>query len=456
MKSGSSLQRRLGLGLTLGVTLLWLVATLASGLVVRNELDEAFDSALEETAQRILPLAVTEIVNREEPLLPQQIAMLRPHTELLSYLVRDADGNVLLQSHDVDPSLFDARPQTGFRTLDNHRLYGESAVSDTIFIEVAEPLAHRRDATRDAVVALLMPLLLLIPVSLLGIWLLVRFSLRSVLAYKGAIESRGAGDLSPVTVARLPAEIEPVAQAVNQLMERLRRALESERSFTANSAHELRTPLAASLAQVQRLRREAPDGPLQQRVDQIESALRRLVRLSEKLMQLAKAEGGALVSIEPHDVDPVLVHVVEECRRAFAGRALQLSVPEQTPVFTTLDVDAFAILVRNLLENALKYGDKQQPVMVSLSQTGLLRISNGGPVVPEAVLAKLTARFVRAPGSHCTSHSGIKAGTGLGLAIVDAIASGAGGSVTLYSPALGRTDGFEAQVQLPSKIGATR
>ncbi|MBR9858002.1 MAG: two-component sensor histidine kinase [Gammaproteobacteria bacterium] len=445
MRSSSSLQRRLGLGLTLGVTLLWLVATLASGLVVRNELDEAFDSALEETAQRILPLAVTEIVNREEPLLPQQIAMLRPHTELLSYLVRDADGNVLLQSHDVDPSLFDARPRSGFRTLDNHRLYGESAVSDTMFIEVAEPLAHRRDATRDAVMALLMPLLLLIPISLLGIWLLVRFSLRSVLAYKGAIESRGVGDLSPVTVARLPAEIEPVAQAVNQLMERLRRALESERCFTANSAHELRTPLAAALAQVQRLRREAPDGPLQQRVNQIESALHRLVRLSEKLMQLAKAEGGALVATEPHDVAPVLDHVVEECRRAFAGRTLQLSVPEQTPVFTTLDVDAFAILVRNLLENALKYGDEQQPVMVSLSPTGVLRVSNGGPVVPAVILTGLTARFARAPGTY----SSAKAGSGLGLAIVDAIARGAGTSLTLHSPASNRQDGFEAVVQLP-------
>ncbi|WP_298717023.1 histidine kinase dimerization/phospho-acceptor domain-containing protein [uncultured Oceanisphaera sp.] len=451
MRSGSSLQRRLGLGLTLGVTLLWLVATLASGLVVRNELDEAFDSALEETAQRILPLAVTEIVNREEPLLPQQIAMLRPHTELLSYLVRDADGNVLLQSHDVDPALFDARPRTGFRTLDHHRLYGESAVSDTIFIEVAEPLAHRRNATWDAVMALLLPLLLLIPVSLLGIWLLVRFSLQSVLAYKGAIEARGAGDLSPVTAARLPAEIEPVAQAVNQLMERLRRALESERSFTANSAHELRTPLAAALAQVQRLRRETPDGPLQQRVSQIETSLRRLVRLSEKLMQLAKAEGGALVSAEPHDVVPVLRHVVEECRREFAGRAPQLSVPEQTPVFTTLDVDAFAILVRNLLENALKYGDEQQPVRVCLSQTGVLRVSNGGPVVPEAVLAGLTARFSRAPGTHSATHSGIKAGSGLGLAIVEAIARGAGTSLTLHSPASNRQDGFEAMVQLPQQ-----
>lgn len=437
-----SLQRRLGIGLTLGVTLLWLLATLASGLVIRHELKASFDSNLEETAQRILPLAATEILNREPSDLAQQIALLRPHQELLSYLVRDANGIVLLQSHDVELELFDARPRRGLRTQGSYRLYGESAVSDTIFIEVAEPLAHRRAAIRDAIIALLFPLLLLIPLSLLGIWWLVRSSLRPVLVYKNAIAARGAGDLSPIGVARLPTEIEPVAQAVDQLMHRLRRALDAERSFTANSAHELRTPLAAALAQVQRLQQVTPNGPLQERAAQIESTLRGLVRLSEKLMQLAKAEGGALVSDEPWEVSPILYHLVGEFRRTSADKVtLQLTVPETTSVLTVIDVDAFAILVRNLIENALKYGDTQQAIAISLSTTGVLRVINGGAVVDADILASLTARFVRA--------ASIKTGTGLGLAIADAIARGAGGSLTLHSPAQDRVDGFEAKVQLP-------
>lgn len=140
--------------------------------------------------------------------------------------------------------------------------------------------------------ALLLPLSALIPVSLLGIWLFVRISLRSVIAYRRAVEARGVGDLSPIKVARLPAEIDPLAEAVNHLLERFRKALEAERSFTANSAHELRTPLAATLAQIQRLRHEAPEGPLRVRAAKIEKSLRELARLSEKLMQLAKAEGA--------------------------------------------------------------------------------------------------------------------------------------------------------------------
>jgi two-component system OmpR family sensor kinase len=169
-----------------------------------------------------------------------------------------------------------------------------------------------------------------------------------------------AGDLSPVERTRLPAEIAPIAEAVNRLMDRLRRALESERSLTANSGHELRTPLAATLAQVQRLRREAPAGSLQDRAARIEESLRELSRLSEKLMQLAKAESGGLLSEAPRDVAPVLAHVVDDFQGTPASR-LQLTLPDAGAVSSSIDLDAFAILVRNLIENALQHGARQLP-----------------------------------------------------------------------------------------------
>ncbi len=89
----------------------------------------------------------------------------------------------------------------------------------------------------------------------------------------------GSGDLSPVTVNDLPSEVSPIAQAVNRLMDKLKRALEAERSFTANSAHELRTPIAAALAQTQRLIAETQDKAARDRGEQIEAALHRLSRL---------------------------------------------------------------------------------------------------------------------------------------------------------------------------------
>jgi two-component system OmpR family sensor kinase len=439
MKPTFSLQKRLSLGLTLGMTLLWLGATVGAWLVVQHELNEAFDSALEETAQRILPLAVLEISNRDEPREAQHIATLKVRKEYLTYLVRGSRGEILMQSHDADPEIFNTLPVEGFTTTAKYRLYGASTPSKSVFIEIAEPLAHRREAAREASIALLVPLLALIPISLLGTWLFVRLSLRSVLAYRRAIETRGSGDLSPIKVDRLPAEIDPLAEAVNHLMERLRKTLEAERSFTANSAHELRTPLSATLAQIQRLRREAPEGPLQVRAAKIEVSLQALARLSEKLMQLAKAEGGGLLSEAPQDLIPVLAHVVDEWNHV-AGQRIRLGLPATRSVLSTIDPDAFAILLRNLIENAIKYGAPDQPIEVSLSNQALLRVVNAGPVVPEQVLSRLTERFVRGDNN--------ASGSGLGLAIAQTIAQGVGATLTLASPATGKLDGFEVIVQL--------
>jgi two-component system OmpR family sensor kinase len=438
MKAAISLQKHLVYGLTLGITLLWLVAAGVSGLVVRHEMNETFDNAMQETAQRILPLAVLDILNRDDAVAPQRVSSLSAKQDGYSYVVRDGKGNVQLQSLGADPAVFDPEPIFGFKTTATHRLYGASALSDTVFIQVAEPLAHRREAAWEAGLGLLVPVLFLVPVSLLGIWLFVRLSLRSVRRYRQAVEARGAGDLSAIRIEKLPAEIDPVAEAVNRLLERLTHALEAERRFTANSAHELRTPLATALAQAQRLRREAPDGPLRVRAIQIEASLKELSRLSEKLLQLAKAEGGGLLSETPQDLAALLVHVVEEQRLA-RDVEITITLPRAGTVLSSIDPDAFAILVRNLIENAAKHGSQDSPIEVSLSSTAVLRVINAGAIVPAPELARLSRRFVR---------GGTQApGFGLGLAIVSTIAAGVGATLTLASPATGRSDGFEASVQ---------
>jgi two-component system OmpR family sensor kinase len=313
-------------------------------------------------------------------------------------------------------------------------------VQGTIAVTVAEPLTHRRQAALEVSLALALPLLVLIPVSIAGVWWWVRASLRPVRAFREAIELRGSGDLTPVNAGSLPAEIEPIADAVNRLMERLRRALETERRFAANSAHELRTPIAAALAQAQRLLAEMPSTPLQERARQCESSLRALARITEKLMQLAKAEGGGVLSETAQDLVPLIGLVADEFKRTADGSRLRVAVPE-SPILSPLDPDAFAILLRNLIENAVKHGAADEPVTISLDDTGLLSVSNGGPVVQADTLAKLTRPFER---GRSTAD-----GTGLGLAIADAIASGAGIRLELTSPIPGRDDGFEVRVRLP-------
>lgn len=439
MRGPASLQGRLSLWLTLGAVLLWALAAALTAVHLRHEMDEVFDSALEEAGQRLLPLAVRDIIGREEDDSPDQgVATLREHNEYFTYVVRDVGGQVLLHSHRADQAVFPPFSGMGFADTASHRIYSDAALQGTITISVAEPLAHRRAVARAALIGLALPLALIIPASLIGIWAAVRAAMAPIRRFREGIEARGRGDLSPISAEGLPTEFRPNAAAVNRLLDRLRRALEAERSFTANSAHELRTPVAGALAQVQRLIVEASDEATRGRARQIEAALQRLARLSEKLMQLARAEGGRMQAEAPVDLAPLLRMVVADMERDTRGR-IEMSLPDAA-VMAPIDADAFAVLARNLIENALRHGAQDAPVQVSLSLDGVLRVVNTGPVVPPDVHGRLARPFERGP---TDAH-----GSGLGLAIVAAIVAGTGGRLDLISPATGRSDGFEARFSI--------
>ena len=442
-----SLQWRLTVGLTAVVSLLWLAAVVAAGLIVRSETDKVFDSALQEVAQRVMPLAYIELLNRDrdtatEPA-SQRIPSVDPHTETITYIVRDATGRVLMQSHDAYPLAFSTDLRPGFHSSPTLRLYTESAVQGTVLVTTAEPFRNRQEAVLKAMAMLAWPLIVLLPVCLLGVWWLVAWSLRPLVAWQSEIDVRGRNNLAPVNATNLPAEVAPIAAAVDGLIVRLRRALDAERSFTGNSAHELRTPIAAALAQTQRLIAELQDDAARRRAQSIETAIRDLARLSEKLLQLAKAEGGSLVPDAPQNVAAVLELVCSDLARlSTVGKRISIQTPPNGTVLSLIDADAFAIMARNLIENALKHGDSNCQVEVKLSQDGVLSVANRGPVVSPELLSRLTRPFERGATR--------AKGSGLGLAIADAIATGVGGSLELLSPMTGQSDGFEARIQLPS------
>lgn len=440
MRMPGSLQGRLALALGLGLTVLWLLTAWAMSTLLRSEMNEVFDSTLEETAQRILPLVALDIISREEEGISQRIATLREHEEFFTYIVRDDQGRVLIRSHAAEDANFPAFEGMGFRQTATHRLYYDAALQETITIAVAEPLRHRAEVAREVLVGLALPLIFVIPLGLIGVFWIVRLSLRPVRRFSIALSSRGPRDLSAVGDETLPNEIKPVAVAVNDVLDRLGRTLEAERAFTANAAHELRTPVAAALAQTQRLMAETSDTNAAVRAAEIEVALKRLTRLSEKLMQLARAEGGRLRRDTVSDLRPVLKMVLADFERAAGPARIQNTLPT-APVLSDLDPDAFAIVVRNLVENALRHGSTgDTPVQVALTKD-FLRIINDGPLLAAETLGGLTARFKR-------GKSGSE-GSGLGLSIVQAIADGAQATLELNSPAQDRTDGFEAVFQLP-------
>lgn len=437
MKPVRSIRFRSALILSLLVTVMWLATAVVTARILTNEMDEVFDSALQETGQRVLELAVIDVLGREEAGLTQHITAFDTHDEYFTYIVRDNLGRILLRSHMADPMQFPTFDKTGFHQTADFRFYQETAVSGTIILMIAEPISHRQSVSRELTMGLGLPLVFVIPLSILGIVYSLGFGLRPLGQLRSQLARRDENDLAPLATDVLPSELKPIAGTMNQLFGRLSAAFDAERSFASNAAHELRTPLAGAIAQTQRLGQQTKEAETAKRAKEIEGTLKRLTQLSERLMQLARAEGAQLTASVPHDLRIVLKLVVDDLNQSDRARTT-LSLPD-AKVMSEIDPDAIAIVARNLIENALRHGSDAQ-VTVNITLDGWLIVENDCATVPADMLSALSDRFMR--GDHASE------GSGLGLAIVQKIAERTASPLQFTSPSPNQTRGFRASIQL--------
>lgn len=450
--TGPSMTRRLILSLTFAMTFLWLLAVGLGLVVMEEELAEIFDGTLQDTAERLVPLVVDDLEHRgmlgapsdnSPGAAPQQLqtASSSGDHEYLIYQVRDPSGRVLIRSHDAPEQAFGTPLKAGFWKNATYQFYTATSEDRRIFVQVADAFENREEAVREGAIALFLPLILLIPVSGMMIWLVVRRAVRPVGELRREIETKDGGNMEPIDASILPRELQPIAVSVNLLMTRLRTALDAEREFTSNSAHELRTPIAGALAQTQMLIAELTDSSSRHRAGQIEASLTRLSHLAEKLLQLSRAEAGIGIADKPADLGRILEMVLTDFWRGMANpsRLIFHRAPgaQLTGPFSE---DAFAIVLRNLIENALVHGRPGEPVEVFLEDGGPVRIINAAPAMTEADLASIRRRFSRGKTE--------AAGSGLGLSIVERLLGQMNGRLQLLSPASGRNDGFEARIFL--------
>ena len=456
-----SIALRLALGLTSGMALLWIGAAAISVSVMQHELNEAYDDSLLQSAQRLLPLAVQDLRERGEVgrLIVGANAVAGdgddddrpeagegeragpvPHDASFSYIVFDSQGDVVLRDQQAGDLALPVGAPQGFADIAGQRTFtlSDRAGFSILIVETSD---RRLNGLMDAISALGLPLLALLPLMAGGIWLGMRLALRPLEALRRDIAKRDSRNLEPLASDGHPVELAPIAEAIGALMSRLKSALDAERAFAARSAHELRTPIAGALAQTQQLSAELGTGPGKARLAEIEAALKRLSTLTEKLLQLARIEAGFARSDQQTDLRPVLAMVADDINASTIWHD-RVQV-DTTPVklVAPMDPDAFAIAVRNLLENALKHGASDAPVQVLPDAEGRVHVRNGGRVVDAADLARLGQPFTR--GSTTAD------GSGLGLSIARSILEQAGGALSLHSPAPGGADGFEAVMILP-------
>lgn len=290
------------------------------------------------------------------------------------------------------------------------------------------------------------PLLILLPITAAILIVGVRSGLRPLKELADKIGARHSLALEPIEMAAVPAEIQPLMEALNGLLSRLQRALASEHRFTANAAHELQTPLAAIKAEVQRYQRQTPDGETREMLARIDSRVSRATATVTQLLTLARLDPDQEFARQSVDLNELLIEVMAELGGFAVDRqvSMQLEALSQ-PTVVIGQPDWLHILIRNLLLNALQHSPSPGVVDIALqaSVDGIaLSFANDCEPIADRDLHRLTERFFRV-----TSHT--VPGVGLGLSIVQRIASLHGARLHLGRGAGER--GFCATVLFPSE-----
>lgn len=263
----------------------------------------------------------------------------------------------------------------------------------------------------------LLPLLIVLPLTVLLLYFGVTRGLLPLKNLAGQIARRNPGLLDPVPTRGVPEEVQGVVASLNRLLERLARALEGEQRFTANAAHELLTPLAAIKTEVQVCQRQMQDAGGRAMLDRIAQRVDRASHTVEQLLTLARVDPDRPLPMASLDLRALLGETLAETGHLAAARDLVVDIAEGVAVQVTGNYEALAILLRNLLVNAFRYAREGSAVRVALdAQEGvLLTICNDCDPLSGEEFARISERFYRVPGQ-------LVPGAGLGLSIVKRIA----------------------------------
>lgn len=310
-----------------------------------------------------------------------------------------------------------------------------AGAADPVTIAVVETKRKRILLAEEILPVVLIPQLLLALLVVWRVWTGVRSGLGSLGNVTRELARKGHRDLSPLSADRVPEELQPIIGRMNDLLERLRHAMESQRNFVAAAAHQLRTPLAGLKLQSENLLRAPLPPDTRESIALLKQTADRAVHLGNQLLTLARAEPQFNATRDFAPVD--LVTVARDAGAQWIPRALdagvniELHAPE-TPIVVAGDATMLGELVGNLVENAVRYGGSPGNVAITVGAdpAPFIVVADSGPGIPPDKVERVFDRFYRGPDAAHT-------GSGLGLAIVKEIAELHGGSVRIESAAAG-------------------
>jgi len=360
------------------------------------------------------------------------------------YTVRATDGTLI--AGDADLSGHDhARPATAFfdSAIGDERIRvaqlrtdpGSDAHGPPVVVQVAETLTKRRTLMQEMLIGIILPQLALILVAGVLVWAGVARGFIPLRQLQQAVAARSHLDLSPLVAERVPGEIHPLLQSINDLMARLDEVLSFQNRFIADAAHQLRTPVAGLKAHIEVALREEDPVLTRQSLAHLYTGVERMSRLVAQLLSLARNEPATVKKLELASLD--LSKLAFDVTMEWVPEAYKKNIDlgfegAERHAMIKGDSTRLTELVNNLLDNAIRYSRRGGRVTVRVvpEPTPRLSVSDDGPTIPVGERQRVFERFHRLLGSHSD-------GSGLGLAIVHEIAMLHGATITLDDDADG-------------------
>ena len=318
--------------------------------------------------------------------------------------------------------------------------------ADASRIAIGQPTAIRDEIARDSALRTVVPLLALIPCLMLIVAFVIRQTLRPVLSLAERLDRRQADQLERLPLAGTPDELHPFIASINRLLERVQDLIDQQRRFIADAAHELRTPITAISLQAENLDHAELQPESRGRLAALRSGTRRTAHLLEQLLALARYDVGGMTATPATPLDQCTKEVVADLLPLAAERGVDLGFAIVEPILVRGEPAMLAVMVRNLIDNAIRHIPKGGRIDIGVYREGaraILQVEDNGPGIPEADLARIFEPFVRGRGV-------AEQGSGLGLSIVKRIVERLNGSLSMENIGGTVASGLRVIVTLPA------
>ena len=422
-----TLRRRLLLLLLAGAPLVWLLTLMLTLVIAKREINELFDTQQVRLAQQVLvmlpadPAGLGDTATARLPL----VAGEHGSAELAEMAIAVTSGDGRLVLSDREGARLPRNATSGFVDTDIDgaawRVFTLGSDDGRWRVAVGQMLEERDEVLWDLLGSQALPVLLALPLLLLAMAWAVRRALRPLDALRLDLQGRSPMDLRPLDASDAPGELTPLLASMNALLARIDQAMAHERRLTADAAHELRTPLAALRAQWEAAQAATDPAVRMQAHKQVGAVIERLSHLVDQLLQLARAEGEDATQVgamQPIDWRRVVEGALSDCLPLIDARSGEVEVEWPAhgiaPLPLTGSEPLMTTLLRNLIDNALRYAPPGALVRVRFAGDGL-SVEDGGPGLSPDLLARFGDRFFRPAGQAAT-------GSGLGVSIVRRIA----------------------------------